>query len=173
MLIFFQSKGLVRTKAIYTTCYLHASKHYFCLYWHSKILILCFTIVSTTQSSLAEFFILVIMLWCMDLNASSISESSAVSLVLEWKILWSFLFWYSKTNIDWTLNFFDALNNPFNLFFIMGLALISCNSGSKNSKSWYYSDICNYQKNLIASSQHIFLLPQVLLERYKALQQFF
>ena len=41
----------------------------------------------------------------MDLNASSMSESLAISLALEWKILQSFLFLWSKTNIVWTLNF--------------------------------------------------------------------
>ena len=35
----------------------------------------------------------------MDLNASSVSESLAVSLALEWKILRSFLLLQSKTNI--------------------------------------------------------------------------
>ena len=35
-------------------------------------------------------FIFVIMLSCMDLNASSMSESLAISLALEWKILRSF-----------------------------------------------------------------------------------
>ena len=45
------------------------------------------------------------MLWCMDFNASSMSESLAISLALEWKILQSFLFLWSKTDIVWTLNF--------------------------------------------------------------------
>ena len=47
----------------------------------------------------------------MDINASSISESLAISLTLQWKILRSFLFLYTKTNIVWTLNFFNSLSN--------------------------------------------------------------
>ena len=65
-----------------------------------KKLVLCFTIVSITiQTSLAEVFIFVIILSYMDLNVSSMSESLAITLVLEWKTLRSFLFLYSKTNI--------------------------------------------------------------------------
>ena len=67
----------------------------------------------------------------MDLNASSEYEKLAVSLVLEWKILWPFLFLQSKTNTVPNLNFFNSLNNPFNLFLITDLVIISCNSGSK------------------------------------------
>ena len=62
------------------------------------------------------------------------SESPAISLALEWKILWSFLFLYSMTNIVWSLKFFSLLNNSFNLFLIPILVLISCNSGSKKFK---------------------------------------
>ena len=36
----------------------------------------------------------------------------------------------------------------------------------KHSKSQHYSDVYNYQKNLIA---HIFLIHQVLLQRYTAI----
>ena len=67
----------------------------------------------------------------MDLNTSSMSESLAISLVHEQKILQSFLFLLSKTNIVSTLKFFSSLNNSFNMFLIIGLVLISCNSGSK------------------------------------------
>ena len=35
----------------------------------------------------------------MDINAVLMSESLAISLVLEWKILQSFLYLYLKTNI--------------------------------------------------------------------------
>ena len=42
-----------------------------------------------------------------------------------------------------------------------------------DSKSQYYSDVHNYQKNLIASSWHIFPFDQVLLERYEVIQQLF
>ena len=46
--------------------------------------------------------------------------------------------------------------------------LISYNSDPdpKDLKSEHYSDVHNYQKNLIA---HIFLLHQVLLEIYEAI----
>ena len=74
----------------------------------------------------------------MDLNASSKSELLAVILVLEWKILQSFLFLQYirlyKTNTIRTLNFFKSLNYYFNLFLIIVLVLISCNSGSKRLK---------------------------------------
>ena len=103
------------------------------------------------------------------LNASSMSESLATSFALEWKILQSFLFLYSKTNIIWTLNFLNSFKNYFNLFLIVGLVLITCNFGSKHSKSQYYSCVHNYQKNLIVSSQHNFLLHQALLEIYEAI----
>ena len=94
------------------------------------------------------------------------SESLAISLRLEWKIFWSFLLLKSKTNITWTLNIFNLPNNYFNLFLIIGLVLIICNSGSKTFKiSQHYRDVDNYYKSLIA---HIFLLHQVLLERYKS-----
>ena len=75
-------------------------------------------------------------------------------------------FLYSKTNIVFTLNFFNSLSNSFNLVLITGLVLFNRNSGSKRFKSQHYSDLHNYQKNLIA---HMFLLHQVLLERYKAI----
>ena len=76
----------------------------------------------------------------MDLNASSISESPAVSLALEKKILQSFFFLFSEANIDWTLNFFYSLIYSFNLFLIIGLVLISCNSGlKKDPKFQFYS----------------------------------
>ena len=76
------------------------------------------------------------MLWRMDLNASSISESPAISSVLGWKILWSFLFLYCKSNIVWILNFFKSLNRYFNLLLIIiGLVLISYNSGLKRFKT--------------------------------------
>ena len=44
------------------------------------------------------------------------------------------IFSYTKTNTDETLNFFNSINNSFNLFLIIGLVLISCNSGSKRFK---------------------------------------
>ena len=56
------------------------------------------------------------------------SESLAVGLELQWKILRLFLFLYSKNNIDGSLKFIKSLNN---LLLIMGLLLISCNSGLK------------------------------------------
>ena len=40
----------------------------------------------------------------MDLNTSAMSESLAISLALEWKILQLFLFLKCKTNIAWNLN---------------------------------------------------------------------
>ena len=57
------------------------------------------------------------------------SESRAISLALEWKISISSI--TVKTYIIWTLNIFNWLNNSFNLFLIIGLVFISCNSGSK------------------------------------------
>ena len=72
-----------------------------------------------------------LMLQCMDLNVSSMSESLAISLALEWKILLSILVLQSKINIVRTLNFFSSLKNYFNLFLVIDLGLISCNSGSK------------------------------------------
>ena len=59
---------------------------------------------------------------------SSMSESLGISLVLEWKNLRSFFFLYSKTNVVSTLNFFNTLDNSFNLFLIIGLVLINFNS---------------------------------------------
>ena len=92
---------------------------YYCLYQHSKVLILRFTIVSVkSQSLLTELLLFVIKLRCMDFNASLMSESLAISLTLEWKALPSFLFLYSEANIVWTLNFFHPLNNSFKLFLI-------------------------------------------------------
>ena len=61
------------------------------------------------------------MFWFIDLNASLMSQSLAISLVLE-KI-------YINTVL--TLNLFKSLKNPFNWFLITGLVLISCNSESK------------------------------------------
>ena len=69
----------------------------------------------------------------MDLNAPSMSELIAISLVHEWKILQKIIFFY--TNIARTSNFFNLLNNSFNMFLIIGLVLISCNSGSKRFKT--------------------------------------
>ena len=86
----------------------------------------------------------------MDLNASSMSESLAISLALEWKFLQSFHFLLSKNDIVLHLNVFNSLNNSFNLFLITGLVLISGNSGSK---SQHYNDIQNYQNHLIP---HVF-----------------
>ena len=63
-----------------------------------------------------------------------INMSLAIGLELEWKILRSFLFLYPKTNTDGSLKFINSLNNFLNLFLIMGLLLISCNSGLKRFK---------------------------------------
>ena len=64
----------------------------------------------------------------------NMSESLAIGLELEWKILRSFLFLYPKTNTDGSLKFINSLNNFLNLFLIMALLLISCNSGLKRFK---------------------------------------
>ena len=61
--------------------------YYFCLQQHSKILVLCSTIALTIQFSLVKFFILVIMLWFIDLNALPMSESLKIILAIKWKIL--------------------------------------------------------------------------------------
>ena len=71
----------------------------------------------------------------MDLSVSSVSESLEISLVLEWKILQSFPFLYCKTNIDWTSNFFNSLNNFSNLSLIVGFVLISCYSDLERYKA--------------------------------------
>ena len=65
----------------------------------------------------------------MNLNASSMSELPATSLAQERKILQSFLFLQSKTNVISTLNLFNSFNYSFNFFIITGLVLISSNSG--------------------------------------------
>ena len=59
-----------------------------------------------------------------------LNESMKISLAFQWKIAELFLFLYSKTDIVWTSNFFNSLNDSFNLFLIIGLVII-CTSGSK------------------------------------------
>ena len=95
----------------------------------------------------------------MDFNASSMSESLAISLKYEWKIYDPFFSYNLRLILSEFLNFFNSLNNSFNLFLMIGFVLINCNSQR-------YKDVYNYQKNLTA---HIFLLHQMLLERCKAI----
>ena len=78
----------------------------------------------------------------MDLNAPSLSESQAISLVLKWKILRLFLALQSISDVVWTLNFSNSFNNAFSLFLISGLVLIRCNSGSKRLLFFLYIILC-------------------------------
>ena len=129
----------------------------------------CFKI--TTQSNLYKhnFLIFVTALSFMDLNASSMSELLAFSLVLEWKISRLFPSLYCKTNVFWRLNFFISLNNTLNLFLIKALVLVVVILDQSYWKFQHYGNVYSYQKNLIAWTQYNFLLNQVLLESYKAL----
>ena len=71
----------------------------------------------------------------MDFNASSMSESLAISLKYEWKIYDPFFSYSLRLILSEFLNFFNSLNNSFNLFLMIGFVLINCNSGSKKSKN--------------------------------------
>ena len=80
------------------------------------------------------------------------SESLAISAILEWKISWSFLFLYSKTNTEWTLNLLTHLIRKISL-------------DQKDLKPQYYNDVLNYQKNLIPSSQRVFYTSPGVLRK--------
>ena len=118
----------------------------------------------------SNFFIFFIILWCMDLNALSMSESLAISLWLEWKILQSFFFLYSKTNVVWS--FFNSLNNSVNFFMLIGFVLISCNSESKKIQNLYITAMYTITRRIWLHHLSIFFYF-MLLERYKAIQQLF
>ena len=113
------------------------------------------------------------MLQCMDLNVSSMSESLAISLALEWKILLSILVLQSKINIVRTLNFFSSLKNYFNLFLVIDLGLISCNSGSKRFKTPTLQRSTQLSEERDCMILTYFLLHRVLLEKYKVIRQLF
>ena len=121
------------------------------------ILILCFTIVSKTQSSLAEFFF-VIMLWCMDLNASSMSDNYQLVYHINWRF-YDHFFLYYKTNVNWILDFFNSLDIVFKLNYRFSVNQLQSRIEKIQNLD---NDIKHYQNNLIASSQHIFQLHQAI-----------
>ena len=94
-----------------------------------------------------SFFIFIIMSWCMDLNFSSKPESRAISLALEWNILWSFLFLYSKINIDWTLKLFNSVCFDYGFtvnqlqFWIIKIRNIDNIHRVKRVRIWNFSDL--------------------------------
>ena len=57
-----------------------------------------------------------------------------------------FISLFSKTKIIWTLNFFNSTNKSINLFLIMGLVLISCNSESNILKTVILETTNNHQR---------------------------
>ena len=63
----------------------------------------------------------------MDLNASSMSESLAASLTLEWKFYDNFFSYALRLILTESVNVFNSLNKCFSLFLAIALLLINFN----------------------------------------------
>ena len=78
---------------------------------------------------------------------SSKPESRAISLALEWNILWSFLFLYSKINIDWTLKLFNSVCFDYGFavnqlqFYIIKIRNIDNIHWVKRVRIWNFSNL--------------------------------
>ena len=131
MLIFSKNKDLAYIKLFIIPMFL---LFIFLILTFKNIRAMLYNYIPGNTVFTAIIFIFVIMLWCIDLNASSMSESLAMSLLHEWKNLQSFPFLQPKNITVWTLNFLNLPNRYFNFILIAHFVSLSCNSGSNRFK---------------------------------------